>query len=294
MRAPPSRTTRPRQTNPLWSEQCLVAGPHESTPLGDAENAQRRRLGLNSGAYRGETIDIAAILAEIAALAANAGWLPDHIPAENGIELPVWVRRRPRGRRRIYLSAGIHGDEPAGPLAVRELMRQAPWPEDTEIWLCPCLNPTGFPLNRRENAQGYDLNRQYAHLEATEARAHAGWLQRQPSFDVCLCLHEDWEAHGFYLYELNPDGRPSLAEAILQAVSRVCPIDTSPMIEGRPADRGLIRPSLDPATRPHWPEAFFLLMHQSRHSYTLEAPSDYPIDVRVDALTVAVRAVLQG
>lgn len=269
-----------------------MGGSDEPTPLGKTEANQRRRLGLNSGAYRGETIDIAAILKEIATLAAATGWTSDHIRAESGIELPVWVRRRSQGRRRIYLSAGIHGDEPAGPLAVRDLMRQAPWPDDTEIWLCPCLNPTGFPFNRRENAQGYDLNRQYAHLEATETRAHAGWLQRQPPFDVCLCLHEDWEAQGFYLYELNPDDRTSHAERILQAVSRVCPIDLSPEIEGRPADRGLIRPNLDPATRPHWPEAFFLLMHNSRHSYTLEAPSDYPIDVRVDALTAAVRAVL--
>ena len=106
---------------------------------------------------------------------------------------------------RIYLSTGIHGDEPAGPLAALRLLQENQWPENAELWFCPCLNPMGFVLNRRENADGKDLNRDYRHLETTEVRAHIAWLERQPQFDLCLCLHEDWESHGFYVYELNPD-----------------------------------------------------------------------------------------
>ena len=75
-------------------------------------------------------------------------------------------------------------------------------------------------------------------------------------------------------------------------VAAVCPIDPSPVIEGRTASGGIIRPSADPATRPHWPEAFFLLMHKTRQTYTLEAPSDFPLEVRVEALARAVRVVL--
>ena len=29
------------------------------------------------------------------------------------------------------------------------------------------------------------------------------WLARQPNFDLAVCVHEDWESVGFYLYELN-------------------------------------------------------------------------------------------
>ena len=64
-----------------------------------------------------------------------------------------------------------------------------------------------------------------------------------------MCLHEDWESHGFYIYELNPDGHAPLGEKIVAAVARVCPIDLSPEIEGREARGGVIRPSLDPAVR---------------------------------------------
>jgi hypothetical protein len=162
-----------------------------------------------------------------------------------------------------------------------------------ELRLCPCLNPTGFALNRRENRDGLDLNRQYLTPMAEETLAHIAWLKRQPSFDLSLCLHEDWEAHGFYVYELNPDLVPSLAEAMVARVAIGCPIDRSEIIEGRPARDGIIRPEFDPRSRPEWPEAFFLITHQTRLSYTLEAPSDFPLAVRVNALVTGVRAALE-
>ena len=138
-------------------------------------------------------------------------------------------------------------------------MEQDQWPAGVSLSVLPCLNPTGFAVNRRENAEGIDLNRQYLQPEAQETVAHINWLKGQPAFDLCLCLHEDWEAHGFYVYELNPEGQPSLAEKIVARVAEVCPIDTSELIEGRPAQKGIIRPSVDPRSRPQWPEAFFLL-----------------------------------
>ena len=161
-----------------------------------------------------------------------------------------------------------------------------------DLWLLPCLNPAGFRLNRRENANGLDLNRQYLEPKAEEILAHVAWLERQPNFDFCLCLHEDWESHGFYVYEVNPDHEPSLGEKMMQAVSKICPIDLSTVIEDRPAQGGIIRPDIDPAQRPQWPEAFYLVMNKTRHSYTLEAPSDFPLPTRVTALATAVRVVL--
>lgn len=251
-----------------------------------------QRLERNSGSYRGETIEIQSLLAEIEAAARRHGWSADFFKGAEALQLHSYRRGAARPRQRIYISTGIHGDEPAGPLAVQHLMEENRWPDNVEIWLCPCLNPTGFPLNRRENQHGIDLNRQYLHLEADETKAHVAWLEQQPSFDVTLCLHEDWEAHGFYVYELNPDSQPSFAEEMIRRIADVCPIDLSPVIEGREAAGGIIRPSADPRSRPQWPEAFYLLTHKTRLSYTLEAPSDFPMSVRVAALVTGVRAVL--
>jgi hypothetical protein len=123
-------------------------------------------------------------------------------------------------------------------------------------------------------------------------RAHVAWFEKQPSFDLCLCLHEDWEAQGFYVYEVNPDHLPSLAERMVESARKVCPIDHSTLIDGRDALDGIIRPNIDPALRTEWAEAFYLIMHKTRLSYTLEAPSDFPLTVRVAALVNAVKAAL--
>jgi hypothetical protein len=161
-----------------------------------------------------------------------------------------------------------------------------------DLSFCPCLNPLGFTANTRENARGIDLNREYLNPLAEEIKAHITWLERQPQFDLCLLMHEDWESHGFYLYEQNPDRRPSLAEPMIDAISEVCPIDPNELIEGRPAQNGIIRPNLEPNSRPQWPEAFYLITHKTRLSYTLEAPSDYPTSTRVDALVKAIRTAV--
>ncbi|HEY6170524.1 MAG TPA: M14 family metallocarboxypeptidase [Verrucomicrobiae bacterium] len=258
-----------------------------------------QRLGKNRGGYFGEVIDIDAVLRDDLAAAYRHGWQLKTLSAAPGMDIHTLHRaaatRVGNGALpRIYLSTGIHGDEPAGPLTMRQLLQENLLPTNAELWVCPCLNPTGFPLNRRENAQGFDLNRDYRHLETAEVRAHIEWLRQQPNFDVCFCLHEDWESHGFYVYELNPDDRPSLAPQMIEAVAPVCAVDLSTEIEGRPASGGIIRPSFDPASRPQWPEAFYLFQNKTRLSYTLEAPSDFPLPVRVAALVTAVQAALKS
>lgn len=249
-------------------------------------------LGKNRGGYCGETIEIDHVLEELQEAAEDRGWQSECFFESGSIHLRAYHRKTTSPRKRLYLSSGIHGDEPAGPLAALALVNQDWWPDGVEVWLCPCLNPVGFRLNRRENADRVDLNRDYRNSRSPEIRAHIDWLKRCPTFDQVVILHEDWEAVGFYLFELNPDDRPSVSKKIVQAVSGVCPIDTAPVIDGWDASGGVIRPKIDPEERPRWPEAIFLITNNTREGYTLEAPSDYPLPIRVDALVAGVRAVL--
>jgi hypothetical protein len=255
-----------------------------------------QKLGNNLGGYHGETIDIRAVLCEAKIAAKKNGWAAEIFHEAGQFKWPA-LRLRPKVRIhesevRIYISAGIHGDEPAGPLAALKLLQENRWPANAEIFLLPCLNPTGFTFNSRGNADGVDLNRDYRDPKAAETLAHIAWLERQPKFDLYLCLHEDWESHGFYLYEQNPDSKISLAEKMIEAVKKVCPIDPSEIIEDRPAQNGIIRPNILPQERPLWPEALWLITQKSRQGYTLEAPSDFPLPVRVNALVAAVNATL--
>jgi murein peptide amidase A len=253
-----------------------------------------QRLGINNGKYFGERIDIERVLKQIELAGEDHGWRSETFLKADSYRLIALIRRVARPLKRIYISTGIHGDEPAGPLSVLQLLQENLWPDNADIWLCPCLNPTGFKINTRESAQGFDLNRQYLQPEAEEIKAHISWLEKQPAFDVSLCLHEDWEAEGFYVYELNPDNQSSFARGIIARAAEVCPIDMSSMIEGRPAANGIINPSTDPRSRPQWPEAFYLLTNKTRLSYTLEAPSDFQLVTRVAASVAAVRAVVDS
>lgn len=255
-----------------------------------------QRLGKNVGKYLGETIDIKTVLSDARIAAQQHGWEIEVLYKVGEFDILALHRnsRDQAGRRRIYISAGIHGDEPASPMAALKLLQENRWPEYTEVWLCPCLNPVGIKLNTRANMKGIDLNRGYLNPVADEITAHIAWLKRQPKFDLTMLLHEDWESLGFYLYEQNPDARPSFAEKIIEAVEKVCPIDRSEIIEGRPAKNGILRPNIDPCSRPDWPEAFYLITNKTRQSYTVEAPSDFPLETRVNALVTAVNTVLSA
>jgi hypothetical protein len=79
---------------------------------------------------------------------------------------------------------------------------------------------------------------------------------------------------------------------MIEAVKTVCPIDLNEMIEGREAQGGIIRPNIQPGERPQWPEAVWLIVQKSRQGYTLEAPSDFELPVRVQALVNGVNAAI--
>ncbi len=195
---------------------------------------------------------------------------------------------------RIYVSAGIHGDEPAGSLALLGLLRQN-WFDRRISWqLLPALNPGGLSRGTRETPSGHDANRDYRHGETEEIRAHLTWLREAGgTFDAAVCLHEDWESSGFYLYELNGDGLPSPSTRILHDCSPFTGIDLSPEIDGHPARFGLIRPdAAGSGGRERWPEALYLALNHTRLCLTLETPSSQALEKRVMAHAAALRSLV--
>lgn len=244
-------------------------------------------------AVKAAPIDPVSLAAKLRDAGAKAGFRYEEYGSAATCPLFALTRRTPGSRPRIYFSAGIHGDEPAPPLALLSLLESGQLDGRATWFMCPLLNPDSLARGVRENSTGIDLNRDYRHFESPEVRAHAGWLRRQPNFDLVVCVHEDWESKGFYLYELNPDNRPSLAQPIIKAVSKACPIDMSPLIEGREAKGGIIRPTLDPLEREKWPESIYLQVNHTRLSYTIETPSSLPLEGRVAALRAALFAAIE-
>jgi protein MpaA len=240
-------------------------------------------------------IEPQTLAARIQAAATAHGFRVEPYGEIAGAPLYALTKRTSGPRRRVYLSAGIHGDEPAPPLALLDLLERGILDDRANWFLCPLLNPIGFIRRSRENADGIDLNRDYKALRSLEIQAHARWLQRQPNFEVALCLHEDWEAKGFYLYELNPAQRSSLARRMITEVMNVCPIEQATLIDGRPVtEPGIIRPDPDPELRELWPESIYLRTHHTRLGYTLETPSALPLEQRIAAHCTAVETAVDA
>ncbi len=224
-------------------------------------------------------------------VARRAGLVMQTFASDGEHELFVLRSRMPpQGAMRVYLSAGVHGDEPAGPLALlrwAEAMAKAL--RGVDLLLFPLLNPWGFEHNIRLDSRGRDLNR----LFHSRARPFPAWRRevgRQP-FGLAINLHEDYDARGAYIYELG--GR--IGEALLAAASRFTPPDPRRKIDGSEAKAGVIRPDdIRPETFPlsGLPEAVWLYFERCQHALTLETPSEFSLFDRVRALEAMLSAAV--
>lgn len=200
---------------------------------------------------------------------------------------------------KVYLSAGIHGDEPAGVYALKELLEENYFKKDINWYIFPVLNPKGLALGTRENDDGKDLNRDYFHCTIPEVKAHIEWLKKHKNlkFDLAINLHEDWEAKGFYIYPIEKKGERSLVSSIMQKVLKVFPIDNSLVIDGRPANHGIVLLEENFAKVmkgwKDWPEAFYILSyHDPKYKYTFETASSFKIEERVAAQKAGIKAAV--
>lgn len=184
----------------------------------------------------------------------------------------------------IYLSAGIHGDEPAATEALitwaemnLEKLRELP------CLIFPCLNPWGLIHNSRVDAMGRDLNRVFHHDQAGSIHALKEIIKPH-RFALALTLHEDYDGQGVYIYEIERV-KPFWGESLLDVARPFLPIEGRTSIDGRRALGGLVRRKISPARfrKMGYPEAVYLHFHHSQRTFTVETPSEFGIDQRVAA-----------
>jgi protein MpaA len=190
----------------------------------------------------------------------------------------------------LYISAGIHGDEPAGTEALISWVEENAERLNTlPLLLLPCLNPWGLINNRRHDEQGADLNRSF-HREDLPVIGAVRQLIAPYRFDCALYLHEDYDAQGLYLYEVAHT-KPPWAAALLKAARRQIPIEPRVWIDGRKARDGLIRPRIDMARfeRIGYPEALWMRLRHTDRALTVEAPSEFALGQRVRALKAIIK-----
>ena len=210
-------------------------------------------------------------------------------------ELPVYYFSTASGaedeREVIYLSAGIHGDEPAPPWGLLE------WAEANKkllksqrFLIFPTLNPHGIILNTRADHRGVDLNRAF-NQEADPLIVAWKEVVKGLKFSLALCLHEDYDGQGCYLYELAPRG-DAVGHDLLNDCASVIPPDLRKNIDGRAAKTGLILRRRIPEL-PGYPEAIVLQRQGCPKVFTFESPSEFSLQDRIAVQHVFVAAALK-
>lgn len=208
--------------------------------------------------------------------------------------VPVYVVSSPPARKdqraTIYISAGIHGDEPAAPWGLLAwAAAQTVWLETHRFLIFPTLNPIGLALNTRVDQDGLDLNRSF---NLPDHSLITAWQRVIAGHELALglCLHEDYDGQGCYLYELNP-GRDIVGRKILADCEAVLPIDTRKKIDGRAANDGLIARRLPPELPGH-PEAIVLHLLGAPLTLTFESPSEFSLHDRIEVQKKFINSAL--
>ena len=226
-------------------------------------------------------------------------------------ELPVsFIRyvppmRSTSRRQKLLIIAGIHGDEPAGVLALYRYMLSVALRElQIEVYAFPCVNPVGLLRNSRESSGHFDLNRQMNRDSiAPEVRALVATLDKlNISFDLVFDLHEDnpavacdfsldgSQADAYYLYESNFDPfRASIGAEIARAVTQAgIPVSLQRQIYGERAINGVIQRGIE--RNQLFDFERFVTMNYTNHIITSETLLSSPVEERIRAHTVALES----
>ena len=241
---------------------------------------------------------ISPLLAPLRKLAATSEHLlattcGDFIRDGEPYALPRFIFNGPRSGGdpiRLAIFAGIHGDEPAGVLAlVRFLGDLADHPElatGYRLYAYPVANPTGFEDNTRHSRSGKDLNREFWHA-SDEPEVYLLeqelWTHR---FHGIVSLHSDDTSEGLYGFFHGPDLSKDLLEPALWAAERHLHRNTRPVIDGFRARRGLIDGGYSgilSAPVEQQPVPFQL---------TFETPQLAPLHLQVEADVAALHSIL--
>jgi hypothetical protein len=111
------------------------------------------------------------------------------------------IRVNNRRKHAICVSAGIHGDETAGPWAVLNVLKEVDLRgRDHDYIFFPVANPSGFDMCKRRNHLNRDLNRHFREKELTGENKTLYDAIKDENLCLFYSLHEHPGAKGFYVY----------------------------------------------------------------------------------------------
>jgi murein peptide amidase A len=191
---------------------------------------------------------------------------------------------------RLALFALVHGDEPAGSIALERLLTDLvdnpSLATGYELVFYPLCNPTGYEDGTRHNRAGFDLNRQFwRDSTQPEVRILEHELRSQ-HFSGLIALHSDDTCEGSYGYSHGRELDDALLRPALAAAERVLARDGRTTIDGFAACEGVISDCFHGILSPppdRTPHPFNLIF---------ETPAHAPLEQQVAANVAALEAIL--
>jgi hypothetical protein len=260
-------------------DQALPAGAPDFAPEKPRQSLRKlllpifRRVAESSYAWRAESVGY---------------WNTD----DGRHWMPRLVFKRPgeTPETKVAIFAGVHGDEPAGVLAlcdfVRALDDSAVRGRGYELHVYPLVNPTGYEDRTRHSRSGKDLNREFwrGSPEPEVALLEKEILHER--YHGYISLHSDDTSEGFYAFARGSTLTRHLLRPALATVEAALPLDRRSEIDGFHAQEGIIHTAYDgilsapPGARP---QPFEVI---------LESPTQAPMRRQRGAFVLALVEIL--
>lgn len=233
-----------------------------------------------------------------------------HVGSEVG-QYPLYCIKRGGGKK-VFLSGGIHGDEPAGMYAILTFFEKYAHQYEHRFAFTafPCLNPWGLQLNTRSNAQNQNLNREFK--DNTSAKEIQLILPLLETYIFAMDFHEtaldfvridDSEPKGktpdtFHLWEVCENKRLRVGRKIVENIEKAgFPVCKWPTIYGDKNNGGVIWYPEGCGTPCYLEgtacDSFLVNRHHTSQSFTIETPSGWKLKRRVAAHLISLKTVLR-
>jgi hypothetical protein len=217
----------------------------------------------------------------VCAKSSQSFWLPRFVFQRTQIVKP---------RIKTGIFAGIHGDEPAGILALADFVRRLDESpllgRDYQLWIYPLCNPTGFVDGTRHSRSGRDLNREFWKNSAEPEVVLLEREIRAQNFHGIISLHSDDTSDGVYGFARGATLTRHLLQPALAAAQAALPLNKGSHIDGFHAVDGIIETAYDgiltapPETQP------------APFEIILETPHLAPLDLQRQAFVLALGEIL--
>lgn len=212
--------------------------------------------------------------------------------------------RGPGPKRRILITAGVHGNESVGSVAalrlIEDIVHDSALRERFDVVVFPALNSAGLAKNSRALNNGKDLNRGFKGRRPGPARALADSVKGE-RFDLGLDLHEAYTRDGFFVISAQ-DGDEKLVRSVLGEVDSryllhspggAYPHDVHAIGTPNKVAYVLTSPGHTSSTNKGTVKSFFANTLKIPYAYTIESSGKVALDARLDVYGQLLKSFLR-